>query len=398
VVLTAADVLSRARRLQPVPRLFVLAGLAFVVAGTLQAWRTGPGRPPLALLDFLFVAGPGAALAYAGLWLQRSDVPARYHRRVVGWVVGGVAVMYGFIGLRDVHPEVTVEWTLGTQAIAVTLGCVVGLLVGVEAARVRLRTDQLEATTRRLRENERELERKNERLEEFAGVVSHDLRNPLNVAGGYLALAREERDSGHLASVAAAHDRMEAMITDLLALARQGESIDDTEPVDVAATAEACWESVATGPATLSVGAVPALVADRDRLRQLLENLMRNAVEHGSTDPSSQARGDAVEHGSTTPPPGDQEDAAADGGDGALTVTVGALDDGAGFYVADGGPGIPAGERERVFEDGYSTNDDGTGLGLAIVREVAEAHGWTVSLTEGDAGGARFEVTGVSLA
>ena len=62
-----------------------------------------------------------------------------------------------------------------------------------------------------------------------------------------------------------------------------------------------------------------------------------------------------------------------------------------GFAVADDGPGIPADDRDRVFESGYTTGD-GTGLGLAIVKTIAEAHGWTVSVTESDAGGARFVV------
>jgi signal transduction histidine kinase len=75
-----------------------------------------------------------------------------------------------------------------------------------------------------------------------------------------------------------------------------------------------------------------------------------------------------------------------------VIVTVGDLED--GFYVADDGVGIPPDDREAVFESGYSA-DDGTGLGLSIVRQVATEHGWDVSLTGSDAGGARFEFTGV---
>jgi signal transduction histidine kinase len=92
-----------------------------------------------------------------------------------------------------------------------------------------------------------------------------------------------------------------------------------------------------------------------------------------------------VEHGAGT------SDGAADADRAGLTVRVGALDDHAGFYVVDDGPGIPAGERERVFDDAYSTGA-GTGLGLAIVREIAESHGWTVTVTDGEEGGARFEI------
>jgi len=80
-----------------------------------------------------------------------------------------------------------------------------------------------------------------------------------------------------------------------------------------------------------------------------------------------------------------------------VTVTVGAID-GRGFYVADDGPGIPEEDREDVLESGYTTSQDGTGFGLAIVSEIAEAHGWSVEVTESGAGGARFEITGVTAA
>jgi signal transduction histidine kinase len=78
-----------------------------------------------------------------------------------------------------------------------------------------------------------------------------------------------------------------------------------------------------------------------------------------------------------------------------VTVTVGGLPD--GFFVADDGPGIPPEDRERVFETGYSTSAEGTGFGLRIVREVAQAHGWDVSVTESDGGGARFEIRGADV-
>ena len=79
-----------------------------------------------------------------------------------------------------------------------------------------------------------------------------------------------------------------------------------------------------------------------------------------------------------------------------MTVTVGELAD--GFYVADDGPGIPEADRGDVFDAGYSTAVEGTGFGLSIVKQVADAHGWTVSVGSGAEGGARFEFTGVDTA
>jgi nitrogen-specific signal transduction histidine kinase len=120
----------------------------------------------------------------------------------------------------------------------------------------------------------------------------------------------------------------------------------------------------------------------------------RDAVEHGSTSPRSQAPEDAVEHGSTGSRP--EADDAVEHGRDDVTVTVGDLE--TGFYVADDGPGVPADERESVFDAGYSTATDGTGFGLSIVKQIADAHGWDVTLTESEAGGARFEITGVTRA
>jgi len=157
--------------------------------------------------------------------------------------------------------------------------------------------------------------------------------------------------------------RMEELVTDLLELARQGSVVESVDEVAFGAVVESAWSNVATGDAELVVETDGTIQADRDRLLQLLENLVRNAVEHGAT-------------------------ADTDG----LTVTASVRD--GGFYVADTGPGIPPDRRETVFERGHSTND-GTGLGLPIVEAVADAHGWSTSVAESDAGGARFEFTGV---
>jgi PAS domain S-box-containing protein len=220
-------------------------------------------------------------------------------------------------------------------------------------------------------ERERLLERQNERLEEFASLVSHDLRNPLNVATGHLELAAAECESDHLTVATEALDRMDELLEDTLSLARSGQRIRDPEPVALAELAERCWTNVGTGEATLRADADGTVRADPSRLAQLLENLFRNAVEHGAT-------GDRAE---------------PDGGD--VTVTVGSLAD--GFYVEDDGPGIPPDEREAVFERGYSTTDGGTGFGLRIATDVVDAHGWEIDVTDGTDGGARFEIRGVDV-
>ncbi|MBP1922903.1 signal transduction histidine kinase [Halorubrum alkaliphilum] len=357
----------------PLPAvLFVTGVLLTLIAAAQAAFALGDGRPALeALLDLVFIAVPGLTFAYTGYWLPRSEVTGTYYPRIVAWMLGGILVMFGFVVLRDIHPGVTAEWSVGTQAIALTIGSVGGLLIGIQETRATIRTAQLEdrqaeleKRTAELEANERELERQNAQLEQFASVVSHDLRNPLSVAQGNVDLLRDEYEIDRLDTVSDAHDRMETLIEDLLTLARQGDAIRGVESVGLAELSRACWEQVATEDATVSIDDPPMVMADRDRLRQLLENLFRNSVEHGGEGPN---------------------------------VTVGTLDDGNGFYVADDGPGIPESERDRVFESGHSTVDSGTGFGLAIVAEIAEAHGWDVHVADATGGGVRFEITGVEF-
>jgi PAS domain S-box-containing protein len=213
-----------------------------------------------------------------------------------------------------------------------------------------------------LQDREHALERQNERLEQFTDIVSHDLRNPLNVVEGRLALAREERDSEHLDSIGRATERMNALVTDLLTLAREGDTAMEVNPVDVGTLATECWQNVDTENATLHTPTTLQIRADESQLRQLFENLTRNAVEHGGAD---------------------------------VLVTVGDLPN--GFYVEDDGPGIPEAEREAVFDAGYSTSTDGTGFGLRIVEQAVDAHDWAIAIADSEAGGTRFEITGVEI-
>jgi Signal transduction histidine kinase len=226
----------------------------------------------------------------------------------------------------------------------------------------------------------RRLEAQNDRLEQFTGMVSHDLRNPLNVAQGnseiiYELLDATKTDDGYeplsdetldtvvtsAKTLSNTLDRMERLIDDLLVLARQGQAIDSREVVSLAAIVENCWEMVDHKNAVLVVDDDLTFAVDPDRLQQLFENLFRNAIEHGGDD---------------------------------VTIRVGAIENN-GFYVEDDGPGIPEEKREAVFDSGFTTNRDGTGFGLAIVKEIVEAHGWTVSVADSDEGGARFEVTDI---
>ncbi len=211
-----------------------------------------------------------------------------------------------------------------------------------------------------------ELERQNERLDRFASLVSHDMRNPLNVAQGRFELLRDDLDADddNVAAIDRALTRMETLISEILTLARDGQQIEQWDAVKLSTTVTDCWGMVETGEAALTITDDLTFEANPSRVKRLFENLFRNAIDHGGPD---------------------------------VTVTVGALDDQTGFFVADDGPGIPEAERPNVFDAGYTTSETGTGFGLAIVAEIAAAHGWEIRLTESSAGGARFEIVDVDL-
>ncbi|WP_230893483.1 PAS domain-containing sensor histidine kinase [Halobacterium sp. KA-6] len=213
--------------------------------------------------------------------------------------------------------------------------------------------------------HERELQRQVDRLDEFAGVLAHEMRNPLGIACGWLDQAERTGDPEAFERVETAHERMTEMIAELLQLARQGSVIGERSSVPLAGLVADSWASVTTADATLHVDSAltdRTVSGDPARIQEVFANLFRNAVEHGG--------------------PG-------------VSVEVGVTDDGRGVYVADDGPGLAGVDRGQLFESGYTTADHGTGFGLAIVKQIADAHGWTVSATDADGGGARFELRGV---
>ena len=233
---------------------------------------------------------------------------------------------------------------------------------------LRIVASSLEATFDQIC-REQTLERQKDRFEKFAHVVSHDLRNPLTVAMGELERARDTTNTEAFDRVVQAHERIANIIDDLLLLARDGRAIDDRQPVSLAAVVSNAWETVDATGVSLECACDRRVLADPGRLQQLFENLFRNSVEHGLTRPDSHTR---------------QDD------DTALRIRVGLMED--GFYVADTGVGIPDAERERILETGYTTADDGTGLGLSIVQTIVDSHGWSLEITDSEAGGARFEI------
>ncbi|MDP2713117.1 MAG: ATP-binding protein [Solirubrobacteraceae bacterium] len=208
---------------------------------------------------------------------------------------------------------------------------------------------------------------------EFVSDAGHELRTPITIIRGHLELLGDDPDERRetVELLCDELDRMSRFVDDLLLLA-QAEQADFVRIGDVdldALTEELMAKASALAPrdwrlARIGVG---RLQADRQRLTQAVMQLAQNAVQHT-------ADGDVIELGS-------------------------ALQDGhARLWVSDAGPGVPAGERERIFDrfarGSGARRSQGAGLGLAIVRAIAEAHGGRVELEQTPPGsGATFSVT-----
>lgn len=315
------------------------------VDGTFRRWNTrlsevtGYTDEQLATLEAveLFPAGDKEQIAVA---IEETFETGRATVEAEFLTADGERIPYEFTGARLTDPEGNTAGLVG---------------VGRDITRQKA--------------NERQLERQNEHLEQFASIVSHDLQNPMNVAKGRLELAQDECESQHLNQIDDTLNRMQRLIEDVLWLTSEGRDIGETEPIDLQEAVGAAWDITADNHEQADLifdgsdsGDWSHIRADEDRLQQVLENLFQNAIEHAG--PEITIRVEKTEHG---------------------------------FAVEDDGPGIPPEERHRIFDASYSTSEGGTGFGLQIVEQVVEAHEWDIHVIDGEAGGARFELTGAEV-
>ncbi|WP_276271948.1 response regulator [Haloarcula litorea] len=210
------------------------------------------------------------------------------------------------------------------------------------------------------KEREQELKQQNEQLRNMRQMMSHDLQNPVSVAADSLVLYQDTGNERWLEKVENAVDRIDELL-DQVSDHPVGETdITDTETVELRDIVSSAWKTVETPNAELHIESSKEFEADASRLKRVFENLIRNAVEHC---------------------------------DESTVVRVGTTDE--GLYFEDTGPGIPEDERDEIFESGYTTDPEKTGFGLNIVREIIIGHGWDITVTESDDGGARFEIAGI---
>jgi two-component system, NtrC family, sensor histidine kinase HydH len=245
-------------------------------------------------------------------------------------------------GLRE---AASLTLAVGALAAAALLG-VAFVLIRREARR------RADATAR-------ERERRLASLGEMSAVLAHEIKNPLaSLKGNAQLLARMlpggDKPRAKADRVVDEAMRLEQLTNDLLQFVRTG-TIQRT-PVDAAALVRDAAASVAGEVAVDTTGAPAAWSLDAGRIRQVVINLIDNAVAAG--------------------PP----------------VTVAVRRDRARLIleVADHGPGVAEDDRDRIFEPFFTGKTQGTGLGLAIVRRVVELHGGTIAVYPNPGGGAMF--------
>jgi len=213
-----------------------------------------------------------------------------------------------------------------------------------------------------IKNREAELERQNEQLRNIKQTLSHDITNQLTVANGGLELYRETDDSDHLDRVDHSLSRIEELLEHVLEFSDQNITDIDSESVSLRNIVTDAWSVITVEDAEFRLNESKRIKADPSYLKQLFENLFKNAVEHN---------------------------------DQSVSISIGMLPD--GFYVEDDGQGIDLEDADKIFESGFSTVHNKTGFGLAIVEQVVRSHDWEITVVEGSDGGTRFEITGVTL-
>ncbi len=240
----------------------------------------------------------------------------------------------------------------------------------------RSRAEQaVQMTARELEQRNEELERSNRELEQFASIVSHDLKSPLQVVRGFIELlAREVADTDsteihtYIGAALRGAERMDRLIDDLLAYSRVGQRPTNFLPIDLNQVVDDVLADNAAqireADTTVSVDALPTVEGDYTQLRQLVQNLINNAVKFRRLD-------------------------------GLPEVRLSGKDDGDRWTIRleDNGIGIERRYREEIFDmfsRVHQVDRPGSGIGLAVCARVVANHNGHIWVEDGREGGSAF--------
>ena len=314
-------------------------------------------------LRYLALYAPdGTLVAQAGAPSNDSTrvrIDGREGRRSFGGRRGAPARLRTVIEYEPVEAQALDD--AANRALGIGLAAAAVLIAAAAFLfRLVLRREQLE----RARERERRLAQ----LGEFSAVLAHEIRNPLASLKGNAQLLASGLPAGEKPRAKAERVvdeavRLEALTNDLLEFVRTGElrrAVADPSAVlrDSAAAVIAAGDTAADQIEVIADGAPASWSLDEARLREVLVNLLDNAVAAG--------------------PP--------------VRATVALSGGNLVYEIIDHGPGVAPGDSEKIFEPFFTRKTKGTGLGLAVARRIVEQHGGTISVGAAPGGGARFRV------
>lgn len=318
---------------QLTPMLFSLVGVHFVLAGTVAA---------------------------CGFWLAISDLPTKRYGRIAGWCLGGAGL---FLLLHT--PIIALRTDLVTAGVwaqsAISFGAASGVVGGLIEAQTIERARAAERESVRAETAETQVEQ----LEYLNTLLRHEVLNNANVINGYTELALAESDEAvedYLTTIRRQSEDMSTVVTDVRVLIEALQDDDSygrtnlsTVLADEVNDVRATYEDVEV---EMTIPGDVYVLAD-DLVARVFGNLLSNAVEHND---------------SSTP---------------RVTVTVGQSPETVTIDVSDNGPGVPAGRRSTVFDNGDGGDH---GVGLYLVRLLVDRYDGSIELTETGPDGSVFTV------
>jgi len=212
------------------------------------------------------------------------------------------------------------------------------------------------------------IRQQNDKLNDLIQVVTHDIRNALQVGFGQLEHAQETSSSEAFDRTHEALERIRELMDRIVTLSQQGQEPRQIERIDLADVAQAALKTVNEPRLTLTAIGTCSLDGDPARLQRLFERLFENTAKYTETS---------------------------------VTVTIGLIQPirtttreesglSAGFYIEDDGPGLDEELTDHIFKGGYTTTADETGFRLANIAQIADAHGWEMNVSTSSARGTRF--------